>query len=111
MFHGESSLLIYFSYSCVCVLVPGPSLQPPFPFGNHRFVFEVYSIITYIRKESETEWIYVQLNHFVIHLKITTIFQYNIKIKFFKKECLHLSNSKLILSYVCNRILAKEKFP
>ena len=101
VFYSESSLVICFIYSCVCVLVAGPSLHPPFPFGNYRFVFEVYSIITYMRKESETEWIYVQLNHFVIHLKITQpyksiIFQYKIKIKFFKKECLHLSNSKLI---------------
>ena len=37
-------------------------------------------------KESEKEWIYVQLIHFAVHLKLTqecksTIFQYEIKIK------------------------------
>ena len=47
-----------------------------------------YSVITYMGKESEKEWIYVyvQLNHFAAHLKLTqhcksTIFQYKIKIK------------------------------
>ena len=32
---------------------------PRFPFGNQRFVFKVSSIINYMRKESEKEWIYV----------------------------------------------------
>ena len=32
-----------------------------------------YSVITYMRKESEKEWIYVYvlLNHFAVYLKIT----------------------------------------
>ena len=32
-----------------------------------------YSVITYMRKESEKEWIYVcaSLNHFTVHLKLT----------------------------------------
>ena len=44
--------------------------------------------MTYMGKESEKEWIYVyvQLNHFAIHVKLTqhcksTILQYKIKIK------------------------------
>ena len=45
-----------------------------------------YSAITYMRKESEKEWIYIQLTHFAICLKLTefcklSIFHYKIKIK------------------------------
>ena len=47
-----------------------------------------YSVITYMGKESETEWIYVypQPNHFPVYLKLTqyrksTLLQHNIKIK------------------------------
>ena len=47
-----------------------------------------YLVIIYIGKESEKGWIYVyaQLNHFAVHLKLTqhcksTIFQYKIKTK------------------------------
>ena len=36
-----------------------------------------YSIITYMGKESEKEWIYIyiyiKLNHFAVHLKLTTL--------------------------------------
>ena len=34
-----------------------------------------YSVITYMGKESEKEWIYVyvQLNHFAIYLKLTQL--------------------------------------
>ena len=45
-----------------------------------------YSVMAYTGKESEKEWIYVyvQLNHFAVHLKLTqhcksTILQYKIK--------------------------------
>ena len=48
-----------------------------------------YSVITYMGEESEEEWIYVyvQLNHFTVHLKLaqhckSTIFQNKSKIKF-----------------------------
>ena len=48
-----------------------------------------YSVTTHMRKESEKEWInaYIELNHFVVHLKLTqhsksTKFQYN----FLKKK-------------------------
>ena len=47
-----------------------------------------YSIITYMGKDSEKEWIYVhvKLNHFAVHLKLIhhcklTILQYKVKIK------------------------------
>ena len=59
----------------------GPTVQP-------REVYIQYPMINHNGKESEKGWIYVyaQLNHFAVHLKLTqhcksTIFQYKIKTK------------------------------
>ena len=40
-----------------------------------------YSAITYMGKESEKEqiYVYIQLNHFAVHLKLTQQINYNIK--------------------------------
>ena len=55
-----------------------------------------YSVVTYMGKESEKEWIYVyvKLNHFAVHLKLiqhckSTILQYK---KLFKKNKCILEN-------------------
>ena len=43
-----------------------------------------YSVITYLGKESEKGWIYVYMNHFAVHLKLTQHYNHlysNMKIK------------------------------
>ena len=53
-----------------------------------------HSVITYVGKESETEWIYVhvQLNHFAVHLKRNTVDQLYSNIK----QKLNLKNAEKI---------------
>ena len=52
-----------------------------------------YSVVIYMGKDSEKEWIYVYMynNHFAVHLKLlqhckSTILQYKIKIKLKNKK-------------------------
>ena len=55
-------MVIYFVYVVfICVnpkLLIYP-LTPTFPFGNRKFVFKVYFVITNMRKHSEKDWIHV----------------------------------------------------